>query len=308
MLNFNKPFYKIINELCEEMNISINDYSFEYFKQLKKDGKIRNMVMHKLDLNSAVALKIANDKYATFEYLSANNIPMTDHNMIFNPKTRKDYVSSEDIEKAYELFEKYDRKIVIKANDSFQGKDVYLITEKNNIKPVIEKIFSEANDSLSICPFENIKNEYRVIVLDNECLFCYKKELPKVIGNGEKTIREFCLEQNIDHPDKNLDLNYVPKEGEEVCLAWKFNLSGGAIPKEVDDLNTKNIIEDIAKKTTEIINIRFASVDIIENYDGEFKVMEVNGTVCMNKFTEKFEGGYEIAKDIYRKVLKRMFE
>ena len=57
-------------------------------------------------------------------------------------------------EKAYELFEKYDRKIVIKANDSFQGKDVYLITEKNNIKPVIEKIFSEANDSLSICPFE----------------------------------------------------------------------------------------------------------------------------------------------------------
>lgn len=308
MLNFNKPFYKIINELCEEMNISITDYSFEYFKQLKKDGKMRNMMMHKLDLNSIVSTNIANDKYATFEYLRANSIPIPNHHIIFNPKTRKDYVSSEDLEKAYELFEKYDKKIVIKANDSFQGKDVYLVTKKEEIKKIIEEIFSSDNDSLSICPFENIKNEYRVIVLDNECLFCYKKELPKVIGDGEKKIRDFCLDLNIDHPDKNLELNYVPKIGEEVCLSWKFNLSGGAIPKIVDDLNIKNIIEDIARKTTEIINIRFASVDIIENYDGEFKVMEVNGTVCMNKFTEKFEDGYEIAKEIYRKVLKRMFE
>ena len=56
------------------------------------------------------------------------------------------------------------------------------------------------------------------------------------------------------------------------------------------------------------MNIRFASVDIIENQAGEFKVMEVNGTVCMDKFTEKFDGGYEIVKDIYRKVLNKMFE
>lgn len=308
MLNFNKPFYKIINELCKELNISITNYSFDYFKQLKKDGKIRNMMMHKLDLNSFVSTSIANDKYATFEYLRANNIPITNHHIIFNPKTRRDYVSLSDLEKVYELFEKYNKKIVIKANESFQGKDVYLVTEKDNIKPVIEEIFSGDNNSLSICPFENIKNEYRVIVLDNECLFCYKKELPKIIGNGIKTIGDFVSDLEIEHPDKKLDLDYVPKIGEEVCLSWKFNLSGGAIPKNVDDSKTKSIIEKIAKNTTEIINIRFASVDIIENYDGEFKVMEVNGTVCLNKFTEKYEGGYEIAKDIYRKVLNRMFE
>ena len=308
MLNFDKPFYKIIKELCEELNIEVKKYSFDYFWQLQKDGKIRNMMMHKLDLNSFVSTNIANDKYATYTFLKSNNIPIITHHMIFNPKTRKDYVADSDLEMVYDLFEKYNEKIVIKANDSFQGKEVYLVEKKEEIPDIIHGIFSREYDSLSICPFEKIKNEYRMVVLDNECLFGYKKELPRIVGDGKRNLSEFASELNIENPDSKLDLNYVPKLGEEVCLAWKFNLSGGALPKAINNFEIKEKLEEIANSTTKIMNIRFASVDIIENQDGEFKVMEVNGTVCMNKFTEKFDGGYEIVKDIYRKVLNKMFE
>lgn len=308
MLNFEQPFFKILEELCDEMDIELSEYSFRFFRQLKKDNKIRNIFLYKFDLNSAVSTEIANDKYATFEFLKANNVPIIDHHMIFNPKTRKDYVSILDIQIAKKLYDDYNGKIVIKANSSLQGKEVYYIENREDIEKTIDDVFSRDNDSLSICPFEEVKNEYRMVVLDNQCLFGYKKVLPKVIGDGRKSVADFVAELNIEKPDKSLDFSYIPKEGEEFFLNWKFNLSGGAIPCSIDDLEKKAKLEKIATDATRVINIRFATVDIIENKNGEFKVMEINASVCMNKFCNKYENGYEIAKDIYRKAIERMFE
>lgn len=308
MLNFEQPFFKILEELCDEMDIELNEYSFRFFRQLKKNDKIRNIFMYKFDLNSVVSTEIANDKYATFEFLKANKVPIIDHHMIFNPKTRKDYVNVLDVQIAKRLYDDYNGKIVIKANSSMQGKEVYYISNKGEIEKTIVDIFSRDNDSLSICPFEEVKNEYRMVVLDNECLFGYKKVLPKVIGDGKKSVANFINELNIEKPDPTLDFNYVPKVGEEFYLNWKFNLSGGATPCKIDDLNKKKELEIIATDATKVINIRFATVDIIENKNNEFKVMEVNASVCMNKFCKIYENGYEIAKDIYRQAIIKMFE
>lgn len=303
-----KPFFKIIEELCEEMNIEISEYSFGLIKQLKKDGKIRNLVKYKLDLNSGTACDIANDKYASYEILKANNVPIIEHTMIFNPKTRSNYVTPLDLQISKALFNKYNRKMVIKANCSYQGKDVFLVNEEDLIERTILDIFNRNNDSLSLCPFENLKNEYRVIVLDDECLYSYKKEKPVIIGDGKKTINEYLNELKIEKPDQNLNLEYVPKQGEKVELNWKFNLSGGAFPMKIDDKKTKLEVEKIALLASKAINIRFASVDIVETIDGKFKVMEVNATVCMNKFSKMFENGYQIAKEIYKKALIKSFE
>ena len=40
----------------------------------------------------------------------------------------------------------------------------------------------------------------------------------------------------------------------------------------------------------------------------EVLVMEINGSVCMNKFVEIIPNGYEIAKSIYSKAVDKMFE
>ncbi len=303
-----KPFFKVIEELCDEMDIEISEYSFGLIKQLKKGDKIRNLVRYKLDLNSGTACDIANDKYACFEILKSNKVPIIEHTMIFNPKTRKDYVTPLDLEIAKTLFKKYNRKMVIKANCSYQGKEVFFVKDEDMIEKTILDVFGRDNDSLSLCPFENLKNEYRVIVLDNECLFSYKKEKPIAIGDGEKSIGDFLSELEIEKPDKNLNLDYIPEKGEKVELNWKFNLSGGALPKKIDNENSKFQVENIAIMAAKAINIRFASIDIVENIDGEFKVMEVNATVCMNKFSKMFENGYEISKNIYRKALEKCFE
>lgn len=307
-MNIDKPFFKILDELCNELEIEVNEYSFGLIKQLKKDGKIKNLIRYKMDLNSATSSEIACDKYACFEILKSHKVPIIEHTMIFNPKTRKDYVTKMDLDIAKNLFDKYNRKIVIKANNSYQGKEVFLVEEKDNIEKTILDIFSRNNDSLSICPFEKIRNEYRMIVLDNECLFGYKKEKASIIGDGKKSIAEFVSELEIEKPDKSLDLDYIPKDKETIELNWKFNLSGGARAVELTDLNLKFRLEKVALDASKAINIRFASVDIVETEEGELKVMEINATVCMTKFIKTFENGYNIAKDIYKKALIKCFE
>jgi glutathione synthase/RimK-type ligase-like ATP-grasp enzyme len=55
------------------------------------------------------------------------------------------------------------------------------------------------------------------------------------------------------------------------------------------------------------LNLSFASIDIFE-VDGEFKVLEAHTAVAMDTFIQHYgEAGYQIAKEIYDKVIRQMF-
>jgi len=108
---------------------------------------------------------------------------------------------------------------------------------------------------------------------------------------------------------RKVNLDYVPDAGEEVTVSWKHNLNSGAEPilinEEEENLNK---IKEIAISAGNAVNIRFASVDIALTSKKELLVMEVNGSVCMNAFSESVPNGYEIAKDIYRKAIEKMIK
>lgn len=163
-------------------------------------------------------------------------------------------------------------------------------------------------DSVSICPFYDIDFEYRAIFLDGEIIYCYKKEKPYVIGNGKATLKELILKENIPECYENLDLNYIPKSKEKIEISWKHNLSKGAIPNCNIDKKTFEKVESLAIKAGEAIGIRFASVDIAETSAGELLVMEINSSVCMNKFASLIKDGIKIEKDIFSKAIDKMFE
>lgn len=80
------------------------------------------------------------------------------------------------IQNAKELLKNNDNQIVIKANNSCQGKDVYYCSNEKDIECVVNKLFEEKNDTLSACPFLNIDFEYRVVYLCGEILYVYKKK------------------------------------------------------------------------------------------------------------------------------------
>lgn len=308
-----KIFFKIIDELCEEKNISQKYLSYGWIRELKKDKKSHYIMRYQFDLNNSISFNIANDKFATYEVLKSNNIPTIEHKIIFNPETRSQYYAENFVAQAKELLRNNNYKIVIKANNSSQGKDVYYCSTEDEIEQITNKLFEEKNDTLSACPFLNIDFEYRAVYLDGEILYIYKKKKPFVIGDGKKTLGELIDIKKENFPNitliNNLDYNYVPYNGEEIIISWKHNLSAGATPiilKENDEFKEK--VKQIALKTGNNLNIRFATIDVAITDKKEVFVMEVNASVCMNKFAEIVPNGYEIAKNIYSKAIDKMFE
>ena len=312
-MNDNKPFFKMLDEICKEKNIVQEKISFGWIRKLTKNNESHSIIRYEFDLNSAVSYEIAKDKYATYAMLKNNNIPIVEHNAIFNPVSRSEYFD-ENFKLILELNLKRYGKLVIKANDSCKGKDVYAFDNVLDGIAIIEKLFKQGFPLVVVCPFVDIKYEYRAVVLDDEVVYLYKKQKPFVIGNGKSTVQELIDEknQNVDvalEIIKELNLNYIPKDGEKILVSWKHNLSSGAeaIKVDSDDPNYDNII-NLAKNAAKTIGIRFASVDIIlENNTDELSIMEINGSVCMNKFSENVENGYEIAKSIYAKAIDKMF-
>lgn len=308
-----QAFFKIIDELCSEKDIKQKYLSYGWIRQLKKNNKTHYIMNYQFDLNSSISFNIANDKFATFEVLKSNNVPVIEHKMIFNPQTRSHYYTKKFIEEAKVLLKENNNKIVIKANNSCQGKDVYYCSTEDDIEKIVKKLFNEKNDTLSACPFLNIDFEYRVVYLCGEILFVYKKRKPYVIGDGKKNLDELIKEKKKKYPNitliRDLDLNYIPRENEEVIISWKHNLSGGAEPILIDKTDEYQAkIKEIALNAGNALNIDFATIDIALTDKKEIFVMEANASVCMNKFSEIIPGGYEIAKNIYSRAIDKMFE
>lgn len=309
-----KPFFKIVDEICKEENIEQKMISYNWIRELKKGDKIHYIMNYQLDLNTANSYNIAHDKFATYDVLKSNNVPTIEHRMIFNPKTRSKFYAEKFIKDAEELLLENNNKVVIKANESCEGKDVYFCSNKQEIKHTVQKLFSQKKDTLSACPYVDIDYEYRVIYLAGEILYMYKKKKASVIGDGEKNIRQLVNEinkqRNINiEVIKDLDINYVPKIGEEIYVSWKHNLYNGANPIVVDEKDPfANEVKEVALLAGNAMNINFASIDIALTSDKKILVMEINGSVCMNKFSEIIPNGYEIAKNIYKKAILKMFE
>lgn len=260
----------LIDEICKEKGIEINYLSFRWIRELKKNNKICHIVRNSFDLNPSSAYQVVNDKYATYEVLKHNNIPVLKHYIIFNPNAEGRCEFAVNIEEEVdEIFTKIgEEKLVLKANTSSEGKNVYLINSKEEAIEIIEELFSQYFTSVSICPFENIECEYRVTFLDGEILNVYKK----------------------------------------IAKNWKHNLAEGAEIAEITEYDEIDKVKELALKAGKAVNARFVNIDISRRVNGELFVMEINGSVCMSKFIEKAPNGKEIAKNIYEKAIDKMFD
>ena len=63
-----------------------------------------------------------------------------------------------------------------------QEDGVFLSKSIKEAEQYVEKLFSEGKESASLCPYYNIKKEYRCFYLNGEVLLIYGKEKPYIIG------------------------------------------------------------------------------------------------------------------------------
>lgn len=131
----------VIKELCQEMNIKLEKLSYDWVLQLSKEGKVRHITRNHFDNNPQASSEIANDKYATYEVLKSQNVPVIEHKMIFNPATRSRFVPEEGNWSKIEKELSKHGTLVVKPNDEYQGQGVELCHNKKELEIAIEKLF-----------------------------------------------------------------------------------------------------------------------------------------------------------------------
>ena len=136
----------------------------------------------------------------------------------------------------------------------------------------------------------------------------YKKINPTVIGDGKSSLKELLTKFNNNYySDKDIP-HIIPKTNEIYTYDFHFNLSKGSIASLNIEDNIKEKISKIAIDVSTKVGIRFASIDIIETTDNELLVIEANSGVTINKAIDFIPNGYEIAKEIYKEVIIKMFD
>ena len=184
---------------------------------------------------------------------------------------------------------------------------------KNKLKKIYNYLL-KYNFSISLCPYYNVKNEYRVILLNNEIKIIYEKINPVVIGNGKDKLIDLLKEFNINYFSnknnlkKKINYNKILKNNEEFIYDFKFNLSKGSIINEDILKETKTIVSKMAKDVSKKINLGFGSIDIIKTIDNKYYVLEINSGVMIENYIKLTSDGVKKAKKVYEEAVLEMFK
>lgn len=253
-------YRQILDELSAEQNFTLRWLSDDYVGILEKDSVRRLLVWNDLGLNSSTARAVACDKYATYSLLKQDGIPVIEHFLLFQPNL------DECLADVNEYFMMHGQHIVIKDNEGCNGDNVFEIREPSEIPEAIIKCIKHS-ESAVVCPFYDIKFEYRLVVLD------------------ERVRLAFCKQRGKD---------------------WRFNLRYGAKVSDVKPELLEQVLTPLALAAAKSLTIRFCSVDVIETTDGEFLVLEVNSRVFMEKYLDQRPDEYKKVKQIYNDAIKKI--
>lgn len=309
-----KNLQRIIKQIALENNLSYEVLSCDLIIKLTKDNKIRYINGYKFGLNSHSLGLILDDKYATYELLNSLGISVCKHHILFRPTNHNSYAKNyNSFDYCYDLFLKYNKNVILKVNNGTCGDGVYHITTKKELKKIYNHLL-KYNFSISLCPYYDIKNEYRVILLNNEIKIMYGKINPVVIGNGKDKLIDLLKDFNINYfgyktnLKKNINYNKVLKKDEKFIYDFKYNLSKGSIITEDIDKETKSIIRKMAKDVSKKINLGFGSIDIIKTNDDKYYVLEINSGVMIENYIKLTSDGFKKAKKVYEEAVLEMFK
>ena len=269
----NRTFPQIIREICEDKNIELQSFSHDYIFKLSRGEIQRYLIGWQFSLNSTRSAKIAVDKSATCKILDISDLPHVEHLLFMSPANKEYIAENGNWQTMIDAFEHYKNNggIVVKDNTGMCGDLVYHVKSRSDLEKAVFEIFSKVS-TLALSPFEHIVSEYRVIMLDGESRLTFEK-----VRNTES--------------------------GE-----WRHNLGKGAKAVIESDAEKINQLSDLAKRAMKVLGLRFASVDIIFNVQGEMKIIEINSSVTLNQFANQGEMEYTIAKNIYGDVIEKIME
>ncbi len=243
-----------IKDICLERGITLTSYSDDWLLELTKGNITQRVLGYKFPLNNSVAAQSAEDKVTGYLILSSQNIPSVPHALVRTQST------------TYHAWETYDwTDVVINPLMGTSGLGVKRFSSPDK---ALEWINQDPQDGWAISPFVKIKQEIRLIVLDQKILLSYEK--------------------------LSVTINGLPM----------FNLGLGATPKKIE---ASVELQELAQKTCKALGLRLAAVDVVELEDGSFTVLETNDGIMMEHFARTSPEYKEDARRVYQAIITALF-
>ncbi|WP_298373697.1 RimK-like protein [uncultured Bradyrhizobium sp.] len=299
-------FLETIKKYCSARSIAVEVRSGGWLVIMTKGDARRLAIGYDIGLNSAVAHQVANDKSACAEVLASAGISAIPHRLFLGSKLSKHIPGSDSLDAMLLLLAQHPHGLVVKPNEGTSGELVFRVTTRTQLETAVARILT-AHPSLAISPYVEIKDEVRVVLLDDRALIVYGKTRPSVIGDGVHSLRALAqataTAEQLKAMAEDFDaaaLDTIPPAGERRLLNWRHNLDAGAEPMLVTDAAARDACVALAIKAAQAVGIRFASIDVVR-VDGAWQVLEVNSGVKMEALGRRHpalvEAAYAAALD-----------
>jgi glutathione synthase/RimK-type ligase-like ATP-grasp enzyme len=290
MQSSQRVFVTAVQKYCAEHRIAVETRSQGWLMVMQKGPRRHLAYGYDVGLNSAVTHRIANDKAATAELLEINGIACVPHAFFPSPALSEYVPAAGTFEAMLGHLAQNPDGLVVKPNEGTSGNLVFKVLNRPSLERAVSDIFS-LNLNLAISSYLEIKDEVRVILVDDLPVIVYSKSRPSITGDGVHSVLELALAAMpaerlsaiLPRMAGDLDsatLDTVLPPGQHHALNWRHNLDAGAEPVLLAQGETREHCVELAIAAAKSIDLRFGSVDVVQVDDG-WRVLEINSGVVM---------------------------
>lgn len=301
-----RMFNQAIKEICEERDIERKSFSVDWVHLLRRGDASTRIIGYCFGINGHAQSVICDDKAAASDLMEEAGIPHVRHVFVSPPKSESQRQTDEESDPLFRMMREHGT-LVVKPNVGREGEDVQHVTTNVELIRGLRQVFA-SHGNACVCPYVDIDEEYRVVVLDGDARLAYRKIRPHITGDGTSTVAELvqgatgATGVKVSLPE-DVRPGDVLDDGQVLVLEWRHNLITGALASTDIDEDTRGRICSLAIEAARTLDIRFASVDIVSS-SSSLQVLEVNGTVVMERILLQDAELYEIGKGIYADVIE----
>ncbi len=235
-------------------------------------SKQRRIQAAEMDVTSAIAESIAQDKQLTKKLLAAAGVPVPQGFEVTSP------------EEAWKAAREIGLPVVVKPKNGNQGKGVTVNITTHEQLLTAYAAAEEYDDEILVERYLP-GNDFRLLVVGNKLVAAARRDPPSVVGDGVHSVRELVEEVNKDPrrgsghatsltkirfddialaclAGQGMHADSVPANGRRVTLRHNANLStGGAATDVTDDVHPE--VAQRAVAAAQMVGLDICGVDVV---------------------------------------------
>lgn len=318
--------FPIVREICREEGILFMEEPSRgmFGVMLFENGRKFFVRDINLNLNYASSKQITKNKALTSYFLEKFGYCVPHYTMVYSEEACKKHNLQDTLDRGIEFARTVGYPIMLKLNDSSQGRGIYKVYNETELKEAANTMFQSSN-TFQIQKFYEMK-DYRVVVLGEKVISAYQRLPLHVIGDGIHTVEELLIKKQKQYQSDGRDtlidigngetksnlshLGYTLKTvlalGETCILRNVSNLSAGGECVELTDV-IHNDYKEICLKIAKDLTLNLCGIDIMCNDICSpletYIILEVNSSPGLDNYAFQGKEQREYAKRLYREVI-----